>query len=98
MKFEKKILQSLAYDYPEEGVTDQQLEQFSVMEQELIDTSRWSHIYTMVFEFAGKYYESSYSIGATEQQDESAYEYDPDLIECREVKPVERTVIVYEKA
>lgn len=59
-------------------------------------TSRWSIDYERVFEHEGKYYLTTYSVGATEQQDERAYEYDPDEIECVEVFPQERTVTVYE--
>jgi len=50
----------------------------------------------MVFETEGKFYETFYSVGATESQEERAYEYEPDDIECKEVFPVEKTIIVYE--
>lgn len=67
------------------------------MKEEIIDNSRWSIIKLRIFEFEGKFYETIYSVGATEQQDESPYEYDEDEIECPEVKPVEKTITVYEK-
>lgn len=63
----------------------------------LSDTSRWEIHYDQVFEYEGKFYETYYSVGATETQDQGPYEYDDDEIECIEVVPVEKTVIVYKK-
>ena len=88
MKFKKEFMQKVAYDEAE-GV--------KIIENNIVDNSRWSVIHKIVFSFNGKFYESSYSIGATEQQDESPYEYDNEEIECSEVKPVNKTTIVYEK-
>lgn len=89
MKFTKEFLQGLAWDdYDEEEV--------KIVQSELIDTTRWSLVYEMVFKKDGKYYKTSYSTGATESQDESPYEYEDDEIECREVFPKEKTIIVYE--
>lgn len=61
--------------------------------------SRWSVDYVLVFRenATGKHYEVAYSMGATESQDESPFEYEPDDVECHEVAPVEKTVIVYER-
>jgi hypothetical protein len=64
---------------------------------EMVDHSRWSVSHRRIFEFEGKFYETYYSVGATEQQDESPYEYDEDEIDCPEVKPVQKLVTVYEK-
>lgn len=89
MKFDKGVLQELAWEDYDDS--------YEVIERELIDTSRWSNIYSMVFKFKGKYYRTSYSVGATEQQDEEPYEYGPDSIECDEVEPVEVTVIQYQE-
>ena len=95
MKFQKEILQSICYGYLKGDVTKEQLGMFEKVQDELVGTSRWSHIYEMVFKFGGKYYKTSYSVGATECQDESPFEYDPDMIECSEVEPVEVTVVQY---
>ena len=81
MIFKKEFLQEM------EGET---------IQETIIDHSRWSVLYERVFEYEGKFYCTHYSVGATEQQDESPYEYEPDEIECQEVKPVEKLVIVYE--
>lgn len=64
---------------------------------EVVDTSRWSVHYRRVFQHDGKFYETFYSVGATDQQDECPYEYEPDEIECAEVFRTEKTVIVYQR-
>jgi len=81
MKFSKEFLLN------EEGKT---------IEDVLEGHSRWSLEYRRVFEHEGKFYSTTYRIGATEIQDESPYEYDEDEIECREVHPVQKTITVYE--
>lgn len=69
---------------------------YEIIKKEIVDTSRWSKIYEIVIKRKsdGKFFRDNYSIGATESQDESPYEYsEPDF---REVFPVEKKVIVYE--
>ena len=88
MKFKKEFMQEVAYDEAE-GV--------EIIENNIVDNSRWSVIHKIIFLFKDKFYQSSYSVGATEQQDESPYEYDDEEIECSEVKPVSKTITVYEK-
>lgn len=63
----------------------------------LIDTSRWSEIHEAVYleVKTGKYWHTTYSVGATESQDERPYEYDGREIEFTEVKPIEVKVIKY---
>lgn len=62
---------------------------------EITDTTRWSVLRRRVFAFEGKCYETNYSHGATEIQDERPYEYDPEIIECKEVFPTEVTTVIY---
>ena len=87
MKFKKELLQDLVYN---------EVDGYEVIINDVMDTSRWSINKRMVFKFDNKYYVTFYSVGATEQQYEEPYEYEKDLIECREVKPVKKTVTVYE--
>jgi hypothetical protein len=87
MKFPKETLQELLSD---------KVDGFEVVEDKITYTSRWSIHYRLVFKHDGKFYLTSYSVGATESQDESPFEYSPDEVECKEVFPVEKTVIVYE--
>ena len=81
MKFNKKVLQELTYDY--------NFDEYKIIYTKQVDSSRWSIIYEQVFKFDGKYYMTSFSRGATEYQDEKPYEFDGDsndMIECKEVK------------
>lgn len=66
------------------------------VEDEIVDTSRWSVIHYLVFRDpeSGNYYATTYSVGATEQQDEAPFEFDPDEIKCQQVEKKE--VIAHE--
>ena len=57
----------------------------NVIKDEIFDESRWSIIHSLLFAHDGKFYKTIYSVGATERQDESPWEYDPEEIECKEV-------------
>jgi hypothetical protein len=63
--------------------------------KEIVGRGRWAVDYRRVFRHEGRFYETFYSVGATEGQEQSPYDSDPDEIECREVKAVEKTVTVY---
>ena len=56
-----------------------------LIEDNIIDTTRWSIIHEIVFEDHGKFYMTTYSEGATEMQWEKPWEYD-DEVECTEVE------------
>lgn len=58
----------------------------------IIDTTRWSEIHEIVFAHDGKFYQTTYSQGLTELQDESAWEMEND-IDCDEVELKEVTVM-----
>lgn len=85
MLFEKKELQRMVYEDSERLVK---------VEEEIVDSSRWSIHYRVIFEDTetSKHYMSYYSKGATEYQDEDPYEYENDEIECTEVELKEVTV------
>ena len=53
----------------------------------IVDTTRWSEIHDLIFKYEDKFYQTSYSVGATECQDERPWEYD-DEVECTEVHKV----------
>ena len=88
MKFKKEDLQNVVY----EDCSDD----FEKIEDDVIDSSRWSIQHRMIFKFKDKYYRSYYSVGATEMQCEEPYEYDGAEIECEEVHKVEKLVKVWE--
>lgn len=68
-----------------------------LVQEELVDTSRWSHIHERIYKDldTGKFYATIYSTGATECQDQRPYEYDGAEIEFDEVVPVEVVKIEY---
>lgn len=70
---------------------------FEYIQDELVDTTRWSHVHERVYKDlqTDKFYLTSYRTSATECQDEAPYEYDQE-VELEEVVPVEHTVIKYE--
>jgi hypothetical protein len=93
MKFDKDVMIDIAYGDCPDG--------YEKMEDKIVETTRWSILHSMVFKFEGKFYQSSYWVGATEQQDESAYEHDGDgegMIRCTEVVPEQILVTVYKPA
>ena len=67
-----------------------------VVEDKITNTTRWSVIHKLVFKHENKFYQTSYSVGATEQQDETPWQ-DVDDVICVEVEPVEKIIVVYEK-
>lgn len=85
MKFSKTDLQEMAWG---------ESERFTKVKDEVDGNGRWSIYHSVIFKDTetGKHYSSSYSVGATECQDEKPYEYESDEIECCEV--VEKEVVV----
>ncbi len=84
MKFKKTDLIAMLYNGDESILKK--------TEDKIVHTSRWSVIHSVIFQDVEteKYYSSSYSVGATEMQEESAYKYDDDEVECQEV--IEKTI------
>ena len=66
-----------------------------VVLDEIVDTGRWSIHHRVVIRFNGKLYRGSYSVGATENQDESPWEYETPVF--TEVEAYEKTVTDYRK-
>lgn len=79
-------------------ILDGDHDDFLTVEDELVDTRRWSLDYRLVVAqvTTGKYFEAFYSVGATEQQDESPWEYEKEVT-FTEVRPVEKVITVYER-
>lgn len=89
MKFDKKYLKGLLW----KGIASKECR---IIEEKIIGKSRWSIKYNLVFEKDGTLYQTRYSEGATELQAEKPFDYADDEIECQEVQPVEKIIIVYE--
>jgi len=113
MLFKKEDLQELAGmdagdELDLEALTEDNVDDISrkmdepliVISNEIGDTSRWSTHHSLVFQnkVTEKFYQTFYSCGATEMQNECPFEYDPDMIEVVEVFPVQKTITVYEAA
>lgn len=86
-KFPKEFLLDLLDGCDDGGKT---------IEDTVYDTRRWSIDHELIFSFEGKYYASCYSVGATEYQDESPWEFEPDEVECTEVQPVSVVTTEYQ--
>ena len=68
---------------------------YKTISKTVVDNTRWSIIHDIVVQRVtdGKFFSSSYSTGATEQQDEAPYEYsEPNFTE---VFPEQQTITVY---
>jgi hypothetical protein len=85
VKFSKEFMQGVLFG--EDPNT-------KIIENNIVDTTRWSIIHELVFSIEGKYYKTDYSEGATECQDERPWEYDKE-VECTEVHPVEKLITIY---
>ena len=70
-----------------------------LVEDTITGHGRWSIYHRIVFQDSdGLFYTTEYSEGATEQQDESPWEYDGDDIECTQVVRAEKTVLIWVNA
>jgi hypothetical protein len=68
---------------------------FSAVEDIITHSSRWHEHHKIVFEYEGKFYRTTYRVGATEMQEEYPWD-DKDEIECTEVRKVQKMVDVWE--
>jgi hypothetical protein len=82
MKFKAKFLKD-ELDLPYSAIVDT-----------VIDTRRWSIVHEIIFEYEGKHYQTTYSVGATERQEERPWDFE-DEVECVEVRKVQKVVEVW---
>lgn len=69
---------------------------FITVSDEITDTTRWSEHHRVVVKRKsdGRFFSDNYSVGLTEMQDESPYDYtEPSFVE---VFPTQKTITVYE--
>jgi hypothetical protein len=85
LRLENQILRDILYGDSDEGET-------------ILDTmtgnGRWSIHHRFVFKYKGKLYETTYSEGSTEYQDERPWEDEP-VVSCHEVEEYQRTITDY---
>jgi hypothetical protein len=58
---------------------------YNHIKDDVIGNDRWSVHHEIIFKDEDKFYKTYYSVGATECQDESPWEYE-DNVECTEVE------------
>lgn len=92
IKLSKQIMRGILYG---EG-DDDGAPIGEIVEDKVVDTTRWSELHDIIFCYQGKHYEAGYSCGATEMQDESPWEYEEE-VECYEVTLTTQMVEVWEK-
>lgn len=85
-----EIMKKLAY-----ARAGKEYEGFTVMENKLEDTSRWSLHYHLVVKHGDKFYATSYSKGSTENQDQFPFDDEGDEIELVEVFPHVVEIVTY---
>lgn len=88
MIFKKEDLQEL--------VSEGEFDGLEVVIDEIEDRNRWSVQYRLVFRYKDKFYQTYYTTGATEYQDQAPFEDDGEEIKCKEVTRKEKVMVVYE--
>lgn len=80
------------------GYMLEMLDSKHVVSDKIIDTTRWDILHELVFhdEDSGKFYQTCYYVGATENQHTLPWEYDDDGVECVEVQEVYKMLPVWE--
>lgn len=71
------------------------LDSDNLIENKIIESTRWSIIHEIIFRHEDKYYKTYYSVGATETQYESPWQYE-DEVACEEVHKVPKMIEVWE--
>lgn len=57
---------------------------YEALEKNIVENTRWSIVFEIVFEYEGKFWKTWYSEGATEYQDERPWEFEKE-VKCYEV-------------
>jgi hypothetical protein len=65
-----------------------------VVSHRLVDHTRWSLVYEIVFKYEARLYRTTYRVGATEMQEEGPWEWS-DKVEAEEVEAYQELVTVY---
>jgi hypothetical protein len=84
-KFPKEDLQELAKG---------NCKNYKILENYIMEADYWFIHWKQIFEFENKFYKTTYCQEICENKE--PYVNEPDFIECVEVSPIEKLVIVYE--
>ena len=63
---------------------------YVAIEDRIVGHSRWSVDHEIIFKYEGRFWRTTYSVAATESQDESPWQYQ-NMVECQEVRQQEVT-------
>lgn len=85
VNFTADVLREVLYEDSDRG---------STVLDEITSTGRWSIHHRFIFKYDDKLYETSYSEGATEYQDERPWS-DEIKVPCKQVEAYEKTVTDY---
>ena len=97
MEFTKDLmLKIISLDINKPELFEEYNAEIELIRSYITDQDRWTLSRTIVFRCNNKYYESYYTVGSTEYQDESPWEYD-DSVEVWEVEPIEVTTVEFRK-
>lgn len=69
-------------------------EDYEVIVDEIISTTRWAIVHKLIFKHDGKFWQTTYNVGATEMQDEIPFDY-TEVVKCSQVVPKEIATIKY---
>ncbi len=89
LKIDKQVAKDLAYGDYDNTV-------YEIISNKIIGKSRWSYTNELIVKTLvdSRFWKSFYSLGATESQDESPYEYSEPVFE--EVFPKTIEIVIYE--
>lgn len=82
------------YGLPYDGGSEEH--DVQILDDKIVDKSRWSIHHLLTVRIKDRFYQTTYSVGATEGQDEQAFEYDKEVT-FTEVHQVEKIVKVWEQ-
>lgn len=68
---------------------------YEAIKDDIIDQTRWTTVHEIIFAYNDKFWKTSYSVGSTEYQDESPWEYNGE-VECIEVELIKKEMLVWE--
>lgn len=87
-KFHTHMLRSLGLPYGGE------CEPGVLVSHKIVGAARWSIVYEIVFQIAGRMYRTTYCEGATEQQVVDPWQWEEE-VECEEVEAYQEVVTAY---
>lgn len=89
----KSVLETLLYVEP-----GTQVNEVLLVANERVGARRWVEERRLIVSIEGEYYAAPFEVGLTEMQETEPFENEPNEVEVHAVRPVEKTVTVFEPA